>query len=100
MSKLRLEWRFGDCGLVHEGKERFRYIACGVKLGWAGCESGHFVVCYFFAVAVIIRDGVEFFGMILEDMTVVEAVAKFLPDGGANGMIAGLFVQLVASTNG
>ena len=30
----------------------------------------------------------------------VEVVAKFLLDGGANGMIVGLFVQLVASADG
>ena len=97
MSKLGLEWECGDSGLVHDGKEGFRYIACRVKLGWAGFESCHFAVCHFFDVAVIIGDGVKFFPrVILGDMTVVEVVAKFLLDGGANGMIVGLFMKAVA----
>ena len=92
----------GDSGSVHDGKEGFRYIACRVKLSWAGVESCYFTVCHFFAVAVIIGgDGAEFLPkVILGDMTVIEVVAKCLLDGGAKGMIVGLFLQSVASANG
>ena len=76
MSKLGPEWRCGDCGSVHDGKERFRYLADRVKLGWAGFESRYFTMCHFFTVAVIIGDGTEFFpGVILGDMAVVELMA-------------------------
>ena len=61
VGKLGLEWRCGGFGSVHYGKERFRDVACGVKVGWVGFESCHLAVCHFFAVAVIIGDGVEFF---------------------------------------
>ena len=83
LGKFGLEWRRGDFGSVHEGKERFRDVTCGVKFGWVGFESCHFAVCHFFTVVVVVvvGDVVEFFpGVILRDMTVVEVVAKFLPD--------------------
>ena len=79
--------------MVHEGKEGFRDVTCGVKLGWNGFESCHFGVCYFFAVAVIIGDGVELFPwVILRNVTVVKVRAKFLPDWCSNRMIAGLIL--------
>ena len=69
MGKLGLEWGCGDSGPVHDGKEGFRYIAYRVKLVWAGDKSCHFTVCHFFAVAVIIGDGVDFLPrVILGDM--------------------------------
>ena len=49
--KFGLEWGSGD-STVHDGKERFRDVVCGVELGWEEFESNHFAVCHFFAVAV------------------------------------------------
>ena len=61
MGKFGLEWGRGDSGSVHEGKERLSDVACGVKLGWDGFVSCQFAVCHFFAVAVVVGDGVELF---------------------------------------
>ena len=36
VGKFGLEWGSGGPGSVHEGEERFRDVACGVKLGWEG----------------------------------------------------------------
>ena len=58
-------------------------------------------MCHFFAVAVIVGDGIELFPwVILRDMTVVNVVTKFLLYGCSDGVIVGLILQLVATAQG
>ena len=62
--KFKLEWGSGD-STIHEDKERFGDVACGVELGWEGFESCHFAICHFFAVAVIVGNASELFPWVI-----------------------------------
>ena len=92
VEKFGLEWGSGD-KTAHEGKERFRDVACGIKVGCEGFESCHFAVCHFFAVAIIVGNGVEIFPwVIMGDVAVVKVRTKFLPDWCSYRMLAGLIL--------
>ena len=51
-----------DDWAVHDGEERFGDGFCWVEFGF---ESGHFAVCHFFTVAVIVCDGIELFPWVI-----------------------------------
>ena len=54
-------------------------------------------MCHFFTVAVIVKDGEEFFSwMILRYVTVIKVVTNFFLDRGTNRMTVGLVLETVA----